>query len=248
MKSVQLLMTLVWMLCCAVATAEDPGKVLEEARSLREQGKYEEALQKHLWFHENALNQDSSWYGVRLSFALSDWIQLGEKYPAARKALVSIRDKNVKAITEGKGAFDLFHDLTAINEYLKEEPKTVELFKTIHQKYPELAEQCYHVAEGNLVRQREYKICIVYIPEPLKRFEGIREMRERTLKRVKKDNPELKAFAEEAFVDETGRLVEILVGVGRKQDAGKVRERALAVRDDRQVRDALDRALQSRKK
>ncbi|HKB15254.1 MAG TPA: hypothetical protein VKF62_04275, partial [Planctomycetota bacterium] len=60
-------------------------KVLDEAEALREQGKYEEALQKHIWIHEHSLEQDAAFVGVRLSYALSDWIELGAKYPKARE-------------------------------------------------------------------------------------------------------------------------------------------------------------------
>src|SRR4051812_9051491 len=128
MRIVHLLALLCWTsYCCTLAAADepDPHKVLNEALTLTKQGKYEEALQKHLWFHENALKHDKALAAVRLSFALSDWVELGKKYPKARKALVAIRDKNTKSVSEGKGNFDLFMEIAAINRYLNERAKTV---------------------------------------------------------------------------------------------------------------------------
>jgi hypothetical protein len=210
--------------------------MLDEARTLARQGKYEEALEKHIWFHVNALKHQPSMRGVRLSYALADWVELGHKYPKAKEALVSIRDDDIKALGEGRGPSDLFQDVAAINHYLKEEPKTVELFKTLHENHPGLAERCYAFAEKDLAARREYAICSVYIPDAIRRFDRIRERRERNLELAIKD------YAERSFVEETCRLIEILVGAGREQDAESVREQALSVRDDRQLRDAIEKA------
>jgi hypothetical protein len=241
-----------WLACCcctlAAADEPDPRKVLDEARALARQGKYEEALQKHLWFHENALKHQPALTGVRLSFALADWIKLGEKYPKAREALVATRDKNTKAVSEGKGSFELFHDVSAINRYLGESPKTVELFKTLHDKQPALAKRCYHVAEKDLAAQGEYKLCSSYIADPLARLNSIQERRELNLQFAKDNNPQLKTYAEKSFVEETCRLIEILVGADRKPDAEKLRERALAVRDDPAIRQAVEKAVERQKK
>ncbi len=232
-------------LCCNLAVADDPDlqKVLNEAQTLASQGKYEEALEKHLWFHENALKHDPAMSGVRRSFALSYWVELGHKYPKARKALVAISDKNTEAIREGRGYIDLFHDVASINGYLEEEEKTVELFKTLDEKHRRLAERCYIVAEKDLAARREYTLCASYIPDASERFDRIKEMRERQLSMAKDERLRMKEYAEKSFVEVTCRLIEILVGAGRKEDAESVRERALAVRDDRKLRDAIEKVF-----
>jgi hypothetical protein len=218
--------------------------VFDEARTLARQGKYEEALQKHLWFHENALNHDHSLAGVRLSFALADWIKLGDKYPKAREALVAICDKNTKAISAGNGSFELFYDVSAINGYLGKAPNTVALFKTLHEKQPALAKRCYDVAEKDLAARGDYPLCSSYIPDALARLDVIKEMREQYLK----NNPELKDYAEKSFVEETCRVIEILVRAGRKLDAEKLREHALAVLDEPAIRQAVEKAVERQKK
>jgi hypothetical protein len=62
----------------------DPSQVLREAGDLVRRGAHAEALKKYRWFHENALAHDPDMRGVRRSFALRYWAQLGDIYPPAR--------------------------------------------------------------------------------------------------------------------------------------------------------------------
>ena len=247
MRSVRFLVVLIWSSyfgTLAVALEPDPSKVLEEAQEQTRQGKYEEALQKHLWYHENAVKLDPAQTGVRLSFALSYWIELGAKYPKAKEALVGIRDRDTKAIREGNGSFELFHDVSSINRELKEEVKTVALFKTIDDKYPDLAKRCYQIVEKVLASQREYKLCIRYIGDPVARFGRIQERRAMNLKLAKELDEHLKEYAEKTFVEETCRLIDILIAADRKTDAENIRERALAVSDVPAIRQAVKKAVE----
>lgn len=232
--------------CLMAATDDpppDPDAVLEQAQTLASEGKYEEALQKHIWYHENALKYKPALVGVRLSFALSYWISLGERYPKARQALVDIRDKNAAEIDEGKGTFSLFHDITSINKYLEQDSKTTALFKKIHEKNPGLAKQCYPLAEEQLAAEREYALCSGYILDPLQSFDRIKQIREVTLRGGANRPPELIDFVEKRFVEATCRLIVILNGAGRAEDAEKVRYQALTVRDDQALKDAIEKAM-----
>jgi len=82
MKKTLFLIVIVFILCgilFAVSSTDpgDPEKVLARARSYRLSGQFEKALQDHIWFHENALKHKPALYGVRLSFALQEWVNLG---------------------------------------------------------------------------------------------------------------------------------------------------------------------------
>jgi hypothetical protein len=84
--------------------------------------------------------------GVRLSFALGYWLELAACYPEAMQALTAVRDRKAQALTGGKGSFELFHDVAAINGYLHAEPETVALFKQLHQiegNSPQAARRCF---------------------------------------------------------------------------------------------------------
>jgi hypothetical protein len=207
-----------------------PKNVLVEARAFIAQGKYDAALEKYLWFHRHALEHNEALAGVRLSFALDEWVKLGEVYPPARDALLSVRDDAVKAFADGNGSFTLFMDVAAINGYLHDDARTVQLFKRMHQGQPELAWQCYAVAEPTLVESGEYATCVSYLPDLEEKLEAILQSYRMTLE-IAEENlflsaPEagLKGFAKLKLAEETGRLIAILEGVGRLQDAERVRE------------------------
>jgi hypothetical protein len=226
---------------------DDPSAVLAEAVSLMQQGEYEQSLQKHLWFHDHALEHNPALAGVRLSFALGYWTELGELYPPARQELLAVRDRKAKAVADGQGSFGLFFDVAAINSYLHEQPQTVALFRLLHGSYPDLARQCYQVAEADLVAHREYETCLCYVPDPLARFEAIRQSHQMKLEiageNAALDSAEFRSYVELSFASEACRLIEILAGAGRGQDAERVRELALAVGAGDEARAALNAAL-----
>jgi hypothetical protein len=207
-----------------------PERVLAEARALASQAEYDAALEKYLWFHRHALEYNEAIAGVRLSFALDEWVQLGEKYPPARDALLSVRDDAIRAFADGKGSFLLFMDVAAINRYLHDDARTVQLFKLLHRGQPELAGQCYAVAERVLVQGGEYATCVGYLPDLGQRLEAIRQSYLMTLEIAEQNlllsSPEarLKEYADLRLTEETNRLIAILEGVGRLQDAERVRE------------------------
>jgi hypothetical protein len=216
----------------------DPGKVLAEARDLATKGQYEEALQRHLWYHNHALEYSPSQSGVRLSFALSYWIELSRKFPKARQALLEIRDRDNREFAEGKGDFALFQEVSAINSNLQADDETVVLFKSLLKQDPELARQCYLVAEDVLVRTGEYEICLTAIPDSQARFSSLRQEMERTVATAFA-NPQLTEFAYGRFVKQTRALIEILVAGGRKPEAEKIRAEALTVLDDPRLASAV---------
>jgi hypothetical protein len=93
---------------CSCNTQDDAERALADARRLAKQGDYEGALAKHVWFHDHALSVRPSYYGVRLSYALSDWIELGKKYPKARQTLESVRDAKTSKLLAGDAIANCF--------------------------------------------------------------------------------------------------------------------------------------------
>src|SRR5687768_8592736 len=65
-------------------------KYYHEINTLFVAGKYNEALARHIWFHNHILEYDIAWAGVRLSYALNDWKKLGNKYEPAKDSLNKI--------------------------------------------------------------------------------------------------------------------------------------------------------------
>jgi hypothetical protein len=209
----------------------DPSSVYAAAVELAREGRYEEALQKHLWYHEHALQFDPSQSGVRLSFALSEWVQLGELYPPARAALVVIRDTKARILRNGQGSVALFSDVASINFYLEEQSETADLFLLLHHSQQNLARHCYREAEEGLVAKGEYCICSHYVPDSQTRFAAIRELR-RLLRENSKSfadaslQEKTQQAAEERFEAEVVRLIHLLRGANRNEEADRIRELA----------------------
>ena len=156
--------------------APDPEKVLARARKYYRQGQYEKALQDHIWFHENALTHKPSLYGVRLSFALIDWIELGRKYPKAHNALIDLRNRKADLLRNRQGTPELFHDVKSINKYLYESQKTVELYKEMTDCDFDLAKQCYDLAKDELIAHGEFTLCNRMMAAPLFIVRDMRKM------------------------------------------------------------------------
>ncbi|MFO1487449.1 MAG: protein kinase [Verrucomicrobiota bacterium] len=246
--------------------------ILQEATALREAGRYEEALQRHLWYHEHALEVDRAQLGVRLSFALSDWMELARRYPRAWQALVEVRDLKTNQLLSGRGYSELFQDVAAINGELQQDDSSVQLFKTLETSNPKLADQCYFYIQDELVKRGEYATCVRHLGDAQQRFENIqrtrsvtrnfedrnaatrKEMTERYRSMAKTnsafqslaDHYEQSAsappHADRRFVDQTRQLIEILVGTSRRAEAEEIRDRAIAVVDDSRLKSAVDDA------
>lgn len=149
----------------SMTDAEDDAakKALNDARALARSGEFEKALERHEWFHKNALSINPSYYGVRLSFALGDWKDLGDKYPPALASLKSMRDEGVKALFAGTATPDVFHDISSINRALGEDESTVKVFKELHSHYPELAVKCFQMVQETLLAKHEINLFLHYV-------------------------------------------------------------------------------------
>ena len=97
----------------------DPNLILREAKKDASRGDYELALAKQLWYHENAVKLNPSQSGIRRSFALSYWLELGENYPPALEKMRQIRDETKHKIRDPNRVRVRFHDFKALNKTFK---------------------------------------------------------------------------------------------------------------------------------
>jgi serine/threonine protein kinase len=100
------------------ATSVDPKAILDAAREDAREERFEDALVKHVWFHENALKYGSGLTGVRLSYALADWKRLAERYPPALATLKETRDRAATHVKVGINVIESFHEFESINRTL----------------------------------------------------------------------------------------------------------------------------------
>ena len=115
----------------------------------------------------------------RSSFALEAWTNLGAVYPPALEKLKTTRDEageNVRNKT-GREAFESFFDYVAINEALKEDDKTKNLFIWLDANKPDVAKNVFDLAEPALIKSKEYHLCGKYINADASFAEALRSYR-----------------------------------------------------------------------
>ena len=224
--------------CCWGNQADD---ALEAAQKLACDGKYEEALQKHIWYHKHALELDRAQYGVRLSFALSYWIDLGKKYPRALKALREIRDDDATRLAAGEQNRELFNDVVAINEELGDSASTVEIFKKIELVQPTFASTVAQLADKSLFDANEYQLEKKYLGDPLVRFDAAKRRLDYGVQFAKAcptASGSQQAF-ETNFAQDIVRLIVVLDKTGDHSAAIKIQANALALYNNAAIKDAL---------
>ena len=209
----------------------DLSQILDSAYEDKKNKNYKDALAKHIWFHENSLKIDSSYYGVRLSYAMSAWVELSQVYPPALEALKELSEKTEKLVKEGgKCCRDAFHDYVSINRTLNREDKIVDLFKWLDSNNPIAAKRTYDLAQPALVVQREYILCGKYI-NPQEDYMKLTEMYETNIEMS--NDPQfgasMKSFADDSFVNGVTTLVGILAVSGRSDEASNVAKQSLEI-------------------
>lgn len=224
-------------------------EMLERARKARLAGKYEDALRDHLWFHEHALAEDPSLAGVRLSFALRDWIYLAEQFPLARRALQAIRDRDTQRILNGSATLAGFHDVSAINSALGEERATHDLFTQIDAQLPELAKECADLALPALVAVEDFSLARRYLPDPVARITAmakrVNDFAEDLARRGNASSaPQLLAFVLN-YTKEVRLIVEVFRRLGEDEEVAKASAAALDALKSDALRDAVQREFET---
>ena len=231
---------------CACSPRETPKTALDNARRLTEQGRYDDALQKHLWFHERALEQDRSYYGVRLSFALAQWVELGRQYPPALDALKRIRDTDTAQLVAGRTDRELMHDVASINDYLHEPEATVEAYKKIEASHPEFAAQVYDLVDEALVDAGAYDLARKHLNDPMERFATAKRNYDNGIwfaARHTESSDASREATESIFTDRVLRLITVLERTGDQKLARELQAEALKVLDSPRLRAALDHSI-----
>lgn len=236
MKTITILLTLI---LSHLAMAEDMQNYLSKTEELAQEGEHKEALERYIWFHDHALEHQPSMYGVRLSFALSSWKRLADKYPPAMKAFKEIRDQKTKKLSGGNGNRAIFHDVVALNRTLGDETKTITLFESIAKKDQQMANDCWGIAKAAVFKEKRYDLAQQYVKSVSKEFDRVERSYERKIKMYA--NPDMggerfKAYNENNLVKEVLQLIEVSLAIGKRDDALAIQKRALAlVKDDRLI-------------
>lgn len=219
---------------------------LNLARTLAREGRYEEALQEHLWFHEHVLEEEPAFAAVRLSYALSYWAELGQAYPKARAALEAIRARAAASLRTGAGSWNTFHELASIDQWLGREERTYALFCELAQSNPALAERCAALALPCVLAARDYALAERYLGEPLRDLRIWSDLLNRTI-RLRRQRPYSPAPAVKAeigiYADNVRQVLDVLDGRGRLAEARDFHALAVRLVQATTIRDAVAAAL-----
>lgn len=214
--------------------AEKPKDALDAARAAVRDNRYPEALEKYEWFFDHALDDDEhNYYGVRLSYCLGEWADLGSKYPPAWKRLVERRDQALELFGSTRDP-ERFHDFMSICQYLDEDSRLpVETFARIHHHDRPLAESAVRFIWHELVDAQLWDVAAAYVTDYKADYEAAIEKFEEAMK-VCEENPD---FGGEDFADQIRGwciadlrdLWLVLSRSDRASEAARVKELALCV-------------------
>lgn len=221
-------------------------KILNEARQDRTERRYGQALQKHIWFHQNALKYNIGMGGVRLSYALADWLELAKVYPPALEAMkAEAIDAEQRVLAGDISRIDLFHDVVSINQTLNQDEKSVELFKKIAATEPQDAKIMLIFVTPQLIAAKEYEL--------MRKFTDPRESIRMTFLSYdslnsfmeENGNSAIKKYdsAEEHLKQSAANLVALLSVLGETGLASEIRDSALRKSSSEKLNSALTAAM-----
>ena len=224
--------------------APDPFVILNEASDDTRNGRFDTALAKFLWFHENAVHHQPSLSAVRHSFALAYWIELAALHQPAMVAFTDTRDRTEVQFRLDYASYDLFADISSMNERLGTEQRTAGLFCDAAANYHDRATRYYHVAERSLVACGCYRECAPFL-ECDKRFRLAVDVYRMSLERESRPRQgrPLPKTALKRFTNNVATLIALLSVNDRLPDAESVRDRASRILNSQDFLDTLNSAV-----
>ena len=223
-----------------------PTEVLRQARQLVKSQQYAEALQKYIWFHDHALDIERSLVGVRLSYAISEWVELGEVYPPARRAIENVRDAKTESMMQGTNNACLFHDVASINRALGQVERTRDLFKTMAGADRDVAEKCFRFALESLVATKEFSLARSFLPDPRKEIDQFAIPFKFAPQPAASVSPEMvQETLVRIYVKKVRQILQVFLGVGEEEGYNHLRHYALECVPDTLLREKIMERLYS---
>jgi hypothetical protein len=155
----------------AAVSAESPGEVLKQARAAFACEDWPLALDRYEYFFDHALDDDPArYYGVRLSYCLSEWARLGERYEPAGKRLEARAEQSL-AEFDRTSKRERFHDFVAISRALGRDDEGVRSFLGYHTGDIRLARKVGQFVWHRLVELELWDVCSEHLRKPGKRVD-----------------------------------------------------------------------------
>lgn len=220
-------------------TSADVDQALNDARRFAREGKHEQALERHVWYHKNALKYAPAHYGVRLSFALGDWSQLGKVYPKALDALRSTRDETPAGYRKAPSDSRLYSEVMSLNIALDDFRAAKELFYEGRQKG--ISDTLLTLRLDQVLATGDMKWAREVIGDPKENLEEIKQKRDSVLSAMRmSENPErFTKDLDEMYASTIATLVKAIAKTHGLSAARDVQKEALRFLDSPLIRNAL---------
>lgn len=207
-----------------------PGVFLNEARDAARAGDYAHAAERYEYFFDHALDDDpAAFYGVRLSYCLSEWARLGKHHPKARERLTQKQSAALEAF-DRSGVPEKFHDYVAISKALDAMDEARATFLRYHSTGNALAQQAYQFIWRDLAAAGEYLACSDNMPDAKESYGRILLVFDATAKICQQDpdigDADMLAHAKSSYSRDLGMIVSILRNSRRDEECSIILEQA----------------------
>lgn len=198
-----------------------------EARQLAKAKDYKAATEAYIWCFENG-RHDAGFNGIRRSYVPSELLQIGRNYPKARAALESLRAATETEAENPHVNHGAIRDLTALNQTLGEEGKTLAFHDRLPPADPRRPALAIALQE-NFVQLRRYKDAATgfSVKAALAQLD-----QETAAPLTTKDLDAPRLARRERLLRNTARHIEVLIGIGELPQARELADRMLALDPD----------------
>jgi len=205
-----------------------PGEVLKSARAAVKAEDYPKALENYEKFFDRALldqGEDHNYYGVRLSYCLDEWAQLGQKFTPAIERLKAKAEVALARFEQARDP-ENFHDFLCISDYLGQNEVAVAKFVEYHNSDPALANLGLRYIWDVLVDNQQWDVCARYLIDAESKYADTLYKYDQALslsrKDLKLDGGRFEEAIENMYARNVGNLLRALRNTGNQEVAKRI--------------------------
>lgn len=153
-----------WALAWEPPANPDPDVIVNEALADTAYGRFADAAQKHVWYHENAVRLKPEHAQIRLSVVLEEWMVLASKYPPALEDLKRMRNRAAERVNGlGPELVPAFTEVVRINEALGDPASTRDVYAELGRRDPPSAARLLLFALPALAAVGDHQTAFSYL-------------------------------------------------------------------------------------
>ena len=227
------------------ADPDNPMARMELAQLLSMKGKYEEAFKTYIWSLDHDAEKEPELEGMRTSYLVSAILDLGTSYPPAREEVIRRRDLAEKRILKGKGNPADIGLYISANAGLDDAQRSLNTYDRLAAKEEtsEAARSFIPFLFDSLLEAGRYAT-IAQSMDIMSRVDQELQMATMELPLTMTDLPaeeiaEIKQMQRQFTVRTLANYYQVLLGLGRTEDARRVAQKVLAFDDSAETYNSL---------